>query len=161
MYLRNTIMGATDGLVSTVGLLAGINVTGVTRSFIILTGIIYIFVEAFSMGIGSFLSEESAEMGSNRKSLSVSVTGGVVMFTAFVIAAFIALVPYMIASGPIALWLSIFLSLATLFGASLLVRLVSKRISRRRLLQHATQMVLLGGCAILIGVAIGKYVHVG
>ena len=62
LYLRNIIFGISDSLVSTVGLLAGIDVSGTTtRQVILLTGIVYAFVEAFSMAVGSFLSEESVE----------------------------------------------------------------------------------------------------
>ena len=62
MFLRNTVFGVEDSLVSTVGLLSGIAATGsVSKSFILLTGIVYISVEAFSMAVGSFLSEEFVE----------------------------------------------------------------------------------------------------
>ncbi len=61
LYLRNIIFGISDSLVSTVGLLAGIDAAGTPRQAILLTGIVYAFVEAFSMAVGSFLSEQSAE----------------------------------------------------------------------------------------------------
>jgi len=58
---RNFIFGVEDSLVSTVGLLSGIAAADTSRFTIITTGIVLIFVEAFSMGIGSFLSEETSE----------------------------------------------------------------------------------------------------
>ena len=60
-YIRNFVFGVEDSLVSTVGLLSGVAIAGVEQKYIFITGLILIFVEAFSMAVGSFLSEESAE----------------------------------------------------------------------------------------------------
>ena len=61
LYIRNIVFGVEDSLVSTVGLLSGIALGDIPRSTILFTGLVYIFVEAFSMAVGSFLSEESVE----------------------------------------------------------------------------------------------------
>ncbi len=60
-FIRNFVFGVEDSLVSTVGLLSGIAVAGIGRSDIVVTGVVLISVEVFSMGVGSFLSERSAE----------------------------------------------------------------------------------------------------
>ena len=60
-YFSSFIFGVEDSLVSTVGLLSGVAVAGVNRSGIFVTGVILIFVEAFSMGVGNFLSEDFAK----------------------------------------------------------------------------------------------------
>ena len=64
-YFRNFIFGVEDSLVSTVGLLSGIAIADVPGHTIFLTGVVLIFVEAFSMAAGTFLSEYSAEEDSN------------------------------------------------------------------------------------------------
>jgi VIT1/CCC1 family predicted Fe2+/Mn2+ transporter len=51
IYLRNFIFGVEDSLVSTVGLLSGVAVAGVASRTILLTGVVLIFVEAFSMAV--------------------------------------------------------------------------------------------------------------
>jgi len=61
VYLRNFVFGVEDSLVSTVGLLSGIAAAGVAQKDILVSGVVLIFVEAFSMAVGSFLSEEFAE----------------------------------------------------------------------------------------------------
>ena len=53
IYIRNITFGVTDSLVSTVRLLSGIDISGTTSRVIIMTGIIYAFVEAFSMAVGT------------------------------------------------------------------------------------------------------------
>ncbi len=60
-YLRNFIFGVEDSLVSTVGLLAGVAAAEISAQAILTTGLVLIVVEGFSMGIGSFLTEETTE----------------------------------------------------------------------------------------------------
>jgi predicted membrane protein (TIGR00267 family) len=162
LYLRNVIFGISDSLVSTVGLLAGIDVSGTSRQIVLLTGIVYAFVEAFSMAIGSFLSEESVEDYDMKDggSALIKMSGnqafvaGLIMFFSFVIAAFIPIVPYLFFSLSIALWVSIILSIIVLF----VVGIVSAEITKVKILDRGFKMALLGGAAILIGVVVGRFV---
>lgn len=158
IYLRNIIFGLSDSLVSTVGLLSGIDVSGTSRQVIILTGVIYAFVEAFSMAVGSFLSEETAEeyMAKGQVPGQNAFVGGVVMFISFVIAAFIPILPYLYFSLGTALWASIALSIVALF----IVGLVSAKVSHVKIWANALKMAVLGGAAIVIGVVVGKFIKV-
>jgi VIT1/CCC1 family predicted Fe2+/Mn2+ transporter len=156
LYLRSIVFGVIDSLVSTVGLLAGIDVAGASHKLVILTGIVYAFVEAFSMAVGNFLSEESAEEYENKASVSSgpSAIAGVVMFVTFVLAAFIPLAPYVIFSTWVAFAVSIVVSILSLF----IVGMVSARFSRLPVLWRGFRMALLGGAAILMGVIIGTVI---
>ena len=157
LYLRNIIFGISDSLVSTVGLLAGIDVGGTARQVILLTGIVYAFVEAFSMAVGSFLSEQSAEEYEAKGEAAETgpFTAGVVMFISFILASFIPILPYLIFGLTAALWYSIGFSLVAL----LIVGMISARIVRVKMWSHAVKMMLLGGAAIVIGVIVGKFVR--
>ncbi len=156
IYLRNIIFGISDSLVSTVGLLSGIDVSGTSRQVIILTGVVYAFVEAFSMAVGSFLSEESAEEVNAGKEVSAAkpLIGGSVMFLSFIFASFIPILPYLFGGPGAALWLSIIFSVTALF----IVGLVSAAVIKVNLMKHAVLTALLGGSAIVIGVLVGKFV---
>ena len=161
VYVRNIIFGVADGLVSTVGLLAGMGVSGTPRGTIILTGVIYAFVEALSMAVGSFLSEESVDFRKHEKPWTLKpFIAGIVMFVSFAIASFIPLFPYTLAATSSALWASIAVSLVTLFAVGLMVGLFSHHVSRSRLFRLALKMVLLGGGAILLGVFLGRFMGV-
>src|SRR3989338_8879825 len=94
MFLRNTVFGVEDSLVSTVGLLSGIAATGsVSKSFILLTGIVYISVEAFSQpALGAFI-----------------------MFVSFALAGFVPILPYLFFAGQQAILVSVIASLVALF----------------------------------------------
>lgn len=153
LYLRSTIFGIIDSLVSTVGLLAGIGIAGVPRNVVILTGIVYAFVEGFSMAVGDFLSEKSAEEYDRKTAVKDEspLFAGAIMFFAFVLAAFIPIVPYLLWAGVTALIASVVLSLATL----LVVGAVSGSLARLPLVPRALRMALLGGAAIAIGLVVG------
>lgn len=155
LYLRTVIFGVNDSLVSTVGFLAGIDVAGVPRATIILTGIIYALVEAFSMAMGDFLSEETAEEYVKHGSVHdrSSVVAAVLMFASSVLAALVPLMPYLLFTGGNALLISCAASVLGLF----IVGVLSARFSRLPVLWRGARMALLGGAAIVMGVAVGSF----
>jgi len=154
MYIRNFIFGVEDSLVSTVGLLSGIAITNMSGSKIITTGIILIFVEAFSMSIGSLLSEHSVEEYENHKNVSFwnAALGALTMFFAYFIFGFAPLLPYVFAPLNYAFWISIIFSLIVLF----LVGSLSSKFLGARALRNGFEMLGLGGVAIVVGVIIGR-----
>jgi VIT1/CCC1 family predicted Fe2+/Mn2+ transporter len=158
LYLRTIIFGIIDSLVSTVGLLAGMDVAGAPHQTLALTGIVYAFVEAFSMAIGNFLSEESSEEYESKAAVSArpSALTAVIMFISFVLAALIPLAPYLIFTTWIALAGSIVVSIIALF----IVGVVSARFSKLPPLWRGARMALLGGAAIIMGVVVGSLVPV-
>jgi len=86
-YFRNFIFGVEDGLVSTVAFLAGVSVANVDTKTLFVSGVVLIFVEAFSMAAGSFLSEESTEEYEQKSVVRslIPIGGAVVMFFSYFI----------------------------------------------------------------------------
>lgn len=154
LYFRNFIFGVEDSLVSTVGLLSGVAIADVPKSTIFLSGIVLIFVEAFSMGAGSFLSEQSAEGYKKRKETTswTTVLAAIIMFVSYFASGFIPLFPYIILPVEIAFWTSIGAALFTLF----ILGLVAAKISKISLFQNGLRMLLIGGVAIGLGVTVGR-----
>jgi VIT1/CCC1 family predicted Fe2+/Mn2+ transporter len=154
LYIRNIIFGIEDSLAATVGLLSGIAAEQVPHETILLTGFIYIFVEAFSMAIGSFLSEESAQEYEDRRTVTSAraALGGLSMFVACIAGGFVPLIPYLAFPAASALGLSILFSLAMLG----VLGFVQARLSARSIWPRVLRMVLLGGTAIAVGVLVGK-----
>lgn len=158
LYVRNFIFGVEDSLVSTVGLLSGIAIAGVPKKDIFITGIVLIFVEAFSMGVGSFLSEDFTETyieHNGKQSHTKSISGALIMLLSYFIAGFIPLSPYLLLSIPSAIWVSIALSLLSLFALGSL----SAAFFGVNILKNGLKMLLIGGVAITIGSVIGKFVN--
>jgi VIT1/CCC1 family predicted Fe2+/Mn2+ transporter len=156
LYLRTIIFGILDSLVSTVGLLAGMSAAGAAHKTIVLTGIIYAFVEAFSMAVGNFLSEESVEEYVAKADVGGRNAFGAaaLMFVVFVIAAFIPIVPYLLFAGDTALFASIGFSVLALF----MVGVASGRVAKLPMLSRGIRMALLGGAAIAIGTLVGMII---
>lgn len=154
---RNFVFGVEDSLVSTVGLLSGVGAAGTERHIIILSGVVLIFVEAFSMGVGSLLSDNSAkELGSGKEELlSRSFAGSVIMFTSYFVSGFIPLAPYIFLYGKYAFTVSIAASLAALFALGYF----AGRVSKISAFRQGLQMLLLGGTAILLGVVVGVLIN--
>ncbi len=154
MYVRNFIFGAEDSLVSTVGLLSGITTAGVSRADIILTGVVLIFVEAFSMGAGSFLSEETTEEYhlKDKPPLKKTITSAVIMLVSYFIAGLIPLSAYLLDSIKNPFWVSIIVTLVCLF----LLGTISAKILKINLWHSSWRMFLIGGLAVVIGALIGR-----
>jgi VIT1/CCC1 family predicted Fe2+/Mn2+ transporter len=154
VYVRTIIFGAVDSLVSTVALLAGIEAGSVATHVIVLTGVVYVFVEGFSMAIGSFLSEDSAQEYAAKAAIpdAKTIRAGIVMFVSFIAVGFIPIVPYIFFPGHAGLVLSIVVSIGTLgiFGY------VQAKLSALPSSWRVIRMMLLGGFAIIIGIVVGK-----
>lgn len=153
LYVRNFIFGAEDSLVSTVGLLAGVVSAGMAQSEILISGIVLICVEAFSMSVGSFLSERTTEescIGYEEKN-SNSLLASIIMFFSYFVCGMIPLFPYFFISINLAFWWSISLSLVSLF----VLGFISAKILKTKILKSAIRMMLIGGLAIGLGVLVG------
>ena len=155
MYVRSVIFGINDSLVSTVGFLAGISVAGVPQTTVVLTGLIYALVEAFSMAAGSYLSEESGReyrFGVQRTN-KPEFFAAVLMFFASIGGAIIPLAPYLVVAGSQALLVSVTFSILGLF----LLGAATARFSRLPAFARGMRMVFVGGMAILLGVLVGSF----
>lgn len=148
-FIRNFIFGAEDSLVSTVGLLSGIAIAGVPRPTLILTGIVLIFVEAFSMGVGSYLSE-SITSDENSDQRRISISAAFIMLGSYIFAGLIPLFPYYFLAGMLGIVASISCSLAALG----VLGVVSSRLSRTNMRRNTIRMILLGGSAIAVGIIV-------
>ena len=156
LYIRNFIFGAEDSLVSTVGLLAGVVSAGIAQKEIIISGIVLICVEAFSMSVGSFLSERTTEesFSDYRPHESNSLLAAVIMFVSYLVCGLIPLFPYLILPINQAFPWSIAISLVALF----ILGFVSAKILKTRVLKNGLRMLIIGGLAIGLGVIIGMII---
>lgn len=156
-YVRNIVFGIEDSLVSTVGFLSGVNISTTDRNILIITGIILIFVEAFSMGVGSFLSEDASYAVFKKKFLTLPriIGGGFLMFISYFLTGFIPLSPYLFLEGQSAFTFSVLVSLLTL----LFLGFSNAHISHKRYISQGLKMMLIGGFAILLGMIVGFYLQ--
>jgi len=156
LYSKNFIFGAEDSLVSTVGLLSGIASAGIAQKEIVISGVVLICVEAFSMSVGSFLSESAIEESDSgcitcKTEKSNSLFASVIMFASYFVCGLIPLFPYLIIPVEKAFLGSIMASLGSLF----VLGVVSAKILKINILKNSLKMIIIGGMAIGFGVTIG------
>jgi VIT1/CCC1 family predicted Fe2+/Mn2+ transporter len=153
-YIRNFTFGVEDSLASTVGLLSGIASADVKSSTIILTGLVLIFTEALSMGVGSFLTEESVEEYEHHRDLPLSRTlpSAFIMFFSYLIAGLVPIFPYAILPLPYSLYLSIAMAIMGL----ILLGAFNAKVSHTNLKTSVIRMFILGGSVAVAGVIVGK-----
>lgn len=153
-YFRNFVFGVEDSLVSTVGLVSGIALAGSSSAQVMVTGIILVFVEAFSMAAGAFLSERSSEEYLQQSSVSPtrSIVAALIMFFSYLISGIIPIAPYIYFDPSLAFTISVLGSLVALF----ILGAVGARVSGTHAWSRATQMAVVGGIAILLGIAVGQ-----
>lgn len=155
-YVRNFIFGVEDGMVSNVGLLSGVAAANVSRSTILLTGVVLVFVGGFSMAAGSYLSEHSAEefvrgeKASHRQSFMAAVT----MFISYIVSGLIPLIPYLLWRGNKAFYGSIAISLIVLF----VLGISASYFFKTNKLKGGIKILVVGGGAIAIGVISAKFI---
>ena len=154
IYVRNVIFGVEDSLVSTVGFLSGLAFVGMPEKTLVLTGLIYIFVEGFSMAMGSFLSEESTEEYETGKEvpMTLPILGALAMLASSIAAGFVPIAPYLFLSETEGVIGSIVASLLAL-GA---LGYAHAKMSGLPALPRIFRMMLLGGAAIVIGLIVGR-----
>jgi predicted membrane protein (TIGR00267 family) len=141
--------------VSTVGLLTGVAVGGLPRHDIILTGVTLIFVEAFSMGVGSYLSEYTTEESYLKESEAFkdSLVSSIIMFVSYAVVGLIPLLPFLLLTqNSLATLWSVIITLASLF----VLGMISSKLLHLKVFRISVRMVILGGIAIAIGMLIGK-----
>ena len=156
-YLRNFIFGVEDSLVSTVGLLAGVATADMSRPALLTTGLVLIVVEGFSMGVGSFLTEETTEeMDGTTPHPLAAVKGGLTMLASYIVAGLLPLMPYAFLVGTKAVAVSVTIALIGLFALGYGTAVFYQR---PHPLRRASRMLLLGGSAVVIGMLIGKLFH--
>lgn len=153
-FLWNFTFGVEDSLVSTVGLASGIAVAGMETKAILLTGMVLIFVEAISMGVGSFLTDQSVSEFDSHKEVPAknSIPGAVVMFLSYYFAGLIPLVPYVLLGSANGFWVSIIITLFSLF----VLGFINGSYSKVHPVKEGVKMVSFGGLAILGGVLVGQ-----
>lgn len=210
--LSEVVFGMQDGMVSTLGSIAGIAIGSQNHHTVILAGFVIIAVESISMGIGSYVSNRSAEEVDERKIAeeteelhnnpeeekvelhamyvrdgwsselankmvdeaaqnhdlmlkemmirelkiaddpqSLSLRGGIAMFFAYIVGGFIPLSSYIFLPIPVAIPLSIVVTLIGLF----LLGVGTTRFTHQPKVRAGVRILIMGGIALCTGLLAG------
>jgi VIT1/CCC1 family predicted Fe2+/Mn2+ transporter len=149
-YLRSSIFGVEDALVSTTGLVIGMSVGIKDPSIILLAGFVGVSVEALSMAAGEYLSDKAVQELQKTKK-GTAVKNSLIMFISYFLAGIIPIMPFMLFEQPISQWASLLFALVGLgvlgYSKAKIVKISIKR--------SIIEMVVVGGLATLLGIAVG------
>jgi len=150
-YLRSSVFGFQDALVSTTGIVVGISAGVSNKEFIILSALVAISVEALSMGAGQYLSEKSVHDLPQSHHRDDLLIGSLLMFFSYLIGGFVPILPIFFTLPPISSILSVIFAFIGLFALGYFkAKLFSGQVWR-----SATEMLIIGGLTTLIGLLVG------
>lgn len=151
-YLRSTIFGIEDSLVSTTGLIAGLSVGSDDKDIVILGALVAVVIEAVSMGAGEYLSDDAIqELDKLKRHRDSPLISGSLMLISYLLAGFIPLIPVLFFEYPTSLYLSLMAALAALF----LLGYFKGRLLHVNALRGGIKILVVGGIASIIGLLVG------
>lgn len=152
-YVRSSVFGFEDSLVSTTGVIVGISTGTQNKEFIILAAVVTIAVEAVSMAAGQFLSERTLHQLQKKKHKDNLSIGSAIMFVSYFLGGLIPLVPIVFFSLPSSI---IFVLIFAALGLFIL-GFVKGKVVKVSPTRSALEMLLIGGVAAVIGMAAGYF----
>lgn len=156
-YVRSSLFGFQDALVSTSGVIVGIATGTSDRRIIILAALVAVSVEAISMAAGQYLSERAVHhMGEKEAHTDNELIGALIMFVSYIIGGAIPVIPIFFLPAPL---IGIASIIFTFFGLFVL-GYVTGRIVKRNTLRSAFEMLLIGGLAAMIGATVGYFLKI-
>ena len=150
-YLRSTVFGFQDALVSTTGIVVGISAGVDNKQFILLSALVTISVEALSMGAGQYLSEKTVHDLPQNRHRDNLLTGGLIMFVSYLLGGLIPIIPIIFAAPPLSSFLSIIFAFVGLFSLGF----VKAKLFQGKTWRSAFEMLIIGGLATFIGLLVG------
>ncbi len=151
-YLRSIFFGIEDSLVSTTGLVAGVSVGADNNRIVLLAGIVAITIEAVSMGVGEYLSDDAAEdLDKLKRHKDNSLVSGLLMFLSYLTAGIIPLAPLPFLEFPTSLIFSVLFALVGLFTLGYL----KGKLVHTASVRGGLKILVVGGIATLLGIFVG------
>lgn len=156
-YLRSTVFGFQDALVSTTGVIVGVAIGTQDKGVVLLAGVATIMVEALSMAAGQYMSEKTVQqMNKEKKHTDNLLIGALIMYGSYFLGGLVPLLPILIFPLPQAAYISIIFSL---IGLAILG--VSKaKLVKESPLRSALEILILGGAATAVGLLVGSFLKV-
>ncbi len=156
-YLRSTVFGFQDALVSTTGVIVGVAIGTQDKSIVLLAGVATIMVEALSMAAGQYMSEKTVQqMNKTKKHTDNLVIGALIMYCSYFLGGLVPLIPILLFPLPDAALISIIFSLIGL----LLLGIIKAKIVKESVLRSAVEILILGGAATAVGLLVGYFLKV-
>ncbi|MDP3988783.1 MAG: VIT1/CCC1 transporter family protein [bacterium] len=161
-YIKDIVYGATDGIVTTFAIVAGVAGAGLASTVILILGFASLLADGFSMASSNYLGTKSESDALCNQSDSDCTQGthrplfaGLITFVAFVLTGSIPLLPYLfLDSGNV----FPFAMLATAL-ALFCVGAARSFVTGKRFLASGAEMLIVGGVAAAIAYYAGALIQ--
>lgn len=150
-YLRSSLFGLEDALVSTTGMVVGISFGTANLKFILLAAFVTVSVEAVSMAAGEFLSDEAVHELDKKTQKDNTFLSAVVMFLSYLLGGLIPVIPVILLPHTQAIIGSIVAAFTGLF----ILGFIKGKIVKVDKIRSAFEMLIIGGLAAGIGIIVG------
>lgn len=151
-YLRSGFFGVEDALVSTSGAVIGISIGDQNTKVVLLAGLVVVTVEAISMAIGQFLTDETIhEAESKNTPKDNPVISATIMFFSYLIAGLVPILPFVFTTVGSARIISFLAALVGLFALGA----IKAKIVNVSIVKSGLKSLLLGGVAATVGAVVG------
>jgi len=152
-YIGDVVLGASDGLVTTFAVVAGVAGAGLSPSVIIILGFAKLVADALSMAAGVYLGHESEEEALRRTTTHTPRKSAAFTFAAFVGLGAVPLLPYLFAlTSTQAFWLASVLTGLTIFAVGSARTIVT----RRPWFSSGIEMLFITSLAAAVAFIIGR-----
>src|SRR3989338_3904048 len=154
-HIKDIVYGATDGIITTFALVAGVVGAQLSTSVILILGFANLLADGFSMASSDYLGTESENELSTARHPSPLASAGIT-FLSFIVGGFIPLAPYLFFPiGPN----SFQKTLIATGLALLLVGSLRGLVARKHFLRTAFETVVVGAIAATIAYGVGAFIQ--
>lgn len=164
-YLKSAVLGASDGIVTTFAVVAGVVGAGLSTKVILILGIANMVADGLSMAVGDFLGERSShrlavEQGEASDDCCLWKTS-VVCFIAFIFAGALPLLPYVVMLFGIEVDQSYQFELSILSTALAMFIVGSLRtfFTKGNWIKNGLEMLLVGSIAAVAAYGLGAFIE--
>jgi VIT1/CCC1 family predicted Fe2+/Mn2+ transporter len=164
-YIKPFVLGASDGIVTTFAVVAGVVGAGLATEIIIVLGIANMFADGFSMAVGDYLGERSLQKMEEANG-NVSKSGyiwktSLATFVAFVLAGSLPLLPYivMLFGFTVSADNQFLLSIIATMSAMFFVGSLRTYVIKGKWWKNGLEMLAVGSIAATVAYVLGSVVE--
>jgi len=164
-YLKSAVFGASDGIITTFAVVAGVVGAGLSTKIILILGIANMVADGLSMAIGDYLGERSSykleiEHGTIFESCCLWKTS-VITFIAFILAGILPLLPYvaMLSGFEINPDKQFQMSIIATGSAMFIVGSLRTIVTKGKWIINGLEMLVVGSIAAVVAYSLGSFVE--
>jgi predicted membrane protein (TIGR00267 family) len=163
-FLRDIIFGANDAILTNLGIIAGFTVALKDNHYIVLACLVDIFISAFAMSFGTFMSRTSEQdflktklneqtLNDASDAMGHPFTASVIMWITYILSGIIPLLPFFFGlQATTALVIAMIVGIGTFF----ILGLVKGAITKTHILHSGLQFLFFGVISAVIGLVVGR-----